>query len=655
MIIKSLHVSNFRSLRDAAIDCDPLTVLVGRNGSGKSAFLKALELFYSPSAHCDPEEYYAMDGIADVEVFITFTDLDDEELAQFAKYLEEGNLTVARVFSQIAPEKSGRYFGYSMQNPDFATVRTINTAGPAKAAYDVLRQTTYPELPAVRSRDAAVEALEQWESAHPGTLVRMRDDGQFFGFKEVARGYLGRNTRFIFIPAMRDAAQDAAEGKGSVITELMDLVVRSALSSREEFEAFKATVQERYDALIDPSKIAELTTLETRLTSTLRDYVPDAAVQLAWQKGNDISLPLPKASVRLLEDDYAATVDRTGHGLQRAFILTILQHLAIEQAERGTGEEGSPRPGPNLIFGVEEPELFQHPGRQRHFAEVLHSLTSREIPGVATRAQVIYCTHSPLFVGLDRFDQIRLLRKVQVEAARPKASEVVISKLDDVAHLLWEADGGDGDAFTAATLRPRLQAVMTPWVNEGFFADVAILVEGEDDRAAISAMARHLDLNLEAHGCALIPCGGKQNVATVTAILTSFGIPTYCLWDGDADLGETLGTCSECGRPRDKKSDPKDNRRLLRLMGRDVEDWPAYVGETSACFDANLETTLRTEIGANLFDTLLHQAQAAFGYTKRHHALKNPFVIQSVIRTAAQQGAQCPTLESIVSNIIAMR
>ena len=26
------------------------------------------------------------------------------------------------------------------------------------------------------------------------------------------------------------------------------------------------------------------------------------------------------------------------------------------------------------------------------------------------------------------------------------------------------------------TLRPRLQALMTPWMNEGFFADVVVLV-----------------------------------------------------------------------------------------------------------------------------------------------------------------------------------
>lgn len=46
MIIKALHVKNFRSIFDERIDCDNLTVLVGRNGTGKSSFLRAMEMFY---------------------------------------------------------------------------------------------------------------------------------------------------------------------------------------------------------------------------------------------------------------------------------------------------------------------------------------------------------------------------------------------------------------------------------------------------------------------------------------------------------------------------------------------------------------------------------------------------------------------------------
>ena len=50
MNIREIRVKNFRSLRDANLSCDRLTAIVGRNGTGKSSFLRALELFYDQTA-----------------------------------------------------------------------------------------------------------------------------------------------------------------------------------------------------------------------------------------------------------------------------------------------------------------------------------------------------------------------------------------------------------------------------------------------------------------------------------------------------------------------------------------------------------------------------------------------------------------------------
>ena len=42
--LKSIHIENFRSLRDVTLPLKPLTVLVGPNASGKSNALKALHV-----------------------------------------------------------------------------------------------------------------------------------------------------------------------------------------------------------------------------------------------------------------------------------------------------------------------------------------------------------------------------------------------------------------------------------------------------------------------------------------------------------------------------------------------------------------------------------------------------------------------------------
>ena len=69
---------------------------------------------------------------------------------------------------------------------------------------------------------------------------------------------------------------------------------------------------------------------------------------------------------------------------------------------------------------------------------------------------------------------------------------------------------------------------MTPWMNEGFFADVAVLVEGEDDRAAILGTAMSLDFDLDRNGIAVIPCMGKNNLDRPMLIFKNSRYP--CLY-----------------------------------------------------------------------------------------------------------------------------
>lgn len=538
-----------------------------------------------------------------------------------------------------------------LQNPDFADIRNAGGKTEIRSKYNEVRSgPRYSSLPAVRNADQVEEELKKWEAANAASCVRLRDDGQFFGFTEVGNGYLGRHTRFIHVPAVRDASDDATEGKGSCVTEIMDLVVRRTLANRKEFIKLKDDTQKQYRDIMDPSKLTELSDLQTQLSETLRYYAPEANVSMEWAKLADIDFPLPKAEVKLHEDGYKSSVQRTGHGLQRAFILTMLQHLVAAKGVETATEEGFapeeeiPEQGepqlPGLVLAIEEPELYQHPSRQRHMASVLLKLAQGTIPGVAKRTQVLYSTHSPLFVGLDRFEQIRLLRKTDHVAGKPRVTKAIKADLEAVAEEIWVAGGSQGSKYTADTLRPRLQAVMTPWVNEGFFADVAVLVEGEDDRAAILGVAGSLGHNFDSDGISVIPCIGKNNLDRPLVIFRRLGIPVYVIWDGDH--GET-------------EAKPDDNHRLLRLVGQSEEDWPCGVNDRHACFKTELETTLEEEIGKDLFDRLLADAQGQLGIPKKKDALKNPVVLQRIVEAASADGKTSATLKGIVEKIIALK
>jgi hypothetical protein len=633
-----------------------LTALVGANGTGKSSFLCALDLFYTANARYTEQDYYGRNAEDPIIVRVTFAELADQEKKLFGKYVINDELTVEKEMTWPHGRGSQKYFGASMRNPDFQPVRSTANATEMKERYGALQaQEKYASLPKWTKKADAPGVLEAWENAHPEACERGRDDGQFFGFKEVGQAHLERFTRFLFVPAVRDASEDAAEGRGTVFTDLMDLVVRGALAEREEIQQLRQETQERYGEIMDPANLVELEDLKRDLSNTLNTFVPDASVDLVWDTDQQIDIPLPKARISLIEDGYASAVGRAGHGLQRALVLTMLQHLALAQApsdatapeEIGGAAEDDTSPVfqgaettlPNLILGIEEPELYQHPNRQRRLSRVFDQQAQGRIKGVAQSTQVLYATHSPLFMDIERFHTVRLLRKHPPADGGPKRTVVFQATLDDIAAIIESANNKPPGTYSGDTLRPRLHTLMTPWVNEGFFAGVAVLVEGEDDRAAILGMARAKGYDLDALEISVIPCMGKNNLDRPTAIFRQLQIPVYVVWDGD--FGES-----------DAK--PEANHRLLRLMGAPVEDWPSQVSDTWACFERDLETTLRAELGETLFDQVVDECRREMSFAKKKHAIKCPAVIQRLIEQARTGGKISPTLEQIVDNIVVL-
>jgi putative ATP-dependent endonuclease of OLD family len=385
--------------------------------------------------------------------------------------------------------------------------------------------------------------------------------------------------------------------------------------------------------------------------------VPDASVDLEWITDQQIDIPMPRANMRLVEDGYPSLVGRAGHGLQRAFILTMLQHLAVAQApsspaatpQASDGESGdysSSAPSgpsirmPDLILGIEEPELYQHPNRQRHLSKILFQLAAGSVRGVAQNTQILYATHSPLFVDIERFDSVRLLRKHDPDDDRPKHTVVFQTDLDKIAEIIEAADGKPKGTYSAETLRPRLQTLMTPWMNEGFFAGVAVLVEGEDDRAAILGVAKSKGHDFDSMEISVIPCMGKNNLDRPITIFRELRIPVYAVWDGDEG---------------DNNAKPESNHRLLRLFSEPEKDWPEKIADQYACFKRDLETTLKSELGEELFDTILADCQSEMGFAQRKDALKCPSVIQHLIEEAGKHGKTSATLEEIVARIVSLR
>ena len=655
MYVKRLKIRNFRSIREASIDLDSHTAILGGNGTGKSSILRAIEKFYSKSSSVDPEDFFNRDLRNPIEIELTFSGLTEPEAEVFSGRVHRGEMSVARVFDASAGKSSGRYFGLSMQCPAFIGVRATPGAREKRGAYDTLRQLPqFSDLPGVSRADDIEQHLAAWEHAHPEQCELHRDDGQFFGFTNVGRGSLQKYTSFVFIPAIRDATSDAVDAKGAVVAQLMEIVVRSAIQRRRDIQEFQAEISTRYEQLVSPDNLPELGGLSDNLTSTLKKFYADSAVNLRWQAGSDFSLPLPAAEVLLDDDGFEGPVSLKGHGLQRAFILTLLQHLAGETLKMGEDEggreesatpnrstSGAERHRYSLILAIEEPELYQHPTKQRHFSSVLKRLSDGSLAGEASDTQVIFASHSSLFVSPDRFGEIRLARRKPISDGECKECVVLYSSLENVCRKLEGAFSEPPGSRNVEALKSRLH-VVGPELSEGFFAEVAVLVEGSSDRAALIAGAMLDDYDFEANGIAVLPVNGKTGIAAPAIMFQSLDIPTFLIWD-----------CDEGS----KDAHVEHNRALQIIAGvaeEDVEDFVGVVALRHACFKSKLEDLLKLEIGPDLFDQCVAEAQDKYGL-RRQDAIKSPAAMRHVLMTAAEQGRRSATLREIVAQIAALR
>lgn len=632
MKLAAVTVKNFRSIRDATIKLDDLTALVGPNGAGKSAFLKAVELFQDEKPRVEKEDYHGMNTGEDISIKMEFVELTKSERAAFPDCAPDGRLLAELAFTWESEQGKAKPAVYVLlpQDPDFDTIRN-GSAAEAKRHYAAIKDRY--NLPDCAGIDNIKDAIRKLEGEHVAELERGRDKGTSFKITGNTPSSLDTFVRFIVVPAVRDASDDASDAKNSAITRLTEHLA-GALKADPAFLQFRQDAQKNYEGVVNKFEAEQLEKLSRDVTARLETLVDGVRADLSWPD-KKLPIELPATRVKLGEGGDPLDVQRIGHGSQRAFIIALLQQIAAAQAAGGPSQQEGPRATPTYVLVIEEPEIYQHPSRQRRMARAFSRMTGE---AAAAPVQILYTTHSPHFVGMDRIENIRLVQKRKAGSGDTYETVVGSTRLSEVKKALGVDALADGPAIE------RLRTAMTPWLNEGFFAKLVVLVEGDNDYAAIVGAARSLGTELKDMNVAVIPCGGKYSMDKPLAVFRSIGIPTYMVWDADKAGGEDRGEkATYLAR--------NTNRKYLKMLGLPPKDWPSGVKKTYACFDDNLNTTVEKEVGVTLYDKLIKGAMVKFDISQRRRAEKKSAVMVEVLSEAKKKNRACKTLELLVRTI----
>lgn len=661
MKIETVRIENFRSIKSAAIPFNDLTVFVGSNGAGKSTVLRAISQFFEGPNHLQQEDYFQRDTTVPIEIEITFRDLSKAEQDTFGKHIFENKLIVTRRYTYSDEKSSGKYFGSTLRNPEFDEYRRAEAVANRNAAYKALRDSEkYASLAVVRAKDAMDAELETWERNNPSLCSRSVSEVQFLGYAGVAKGTVARHTKFVLIPAVRDASAEASDSK-SPIHRLLDVVVSEALEANDALRALRIDTDNKFRSILSNGAVPELSNLSTVLTDTMATYYPEASVELTWKQPGDLELPSLRPDVLLRDEGFTAHVGAMGHGLQRAFVMTLLQHLAIglprTRPPAAEGTESAPATeSPDvatLIVGIEEPELYQHPTRQRHFSNLLRQLTSTGLKHSNVAVQVVSATHSPSFVSIDYANEIRITRKEYANGTDVAHSAYCHVTNEEVDEKLRRADQETGvvEGFPAPLAVIPRGHHLSPELNEGFFAKGVVLCEGISDVAALLGQARLMSIDLTAADVAVLPCGGKSNIDRPLRIFSDLKIPTYSVWDSDSSSLEKLKKDQTDKNKSAVASALKLNRLLMTAITEKMEDWPRGVFSRGAAFEDTLEGTLEAEIGSDYYNSWYSKNIVSFGYSSPKDARKAPYVVEAFLKAAHNDGHKSATLSGIVKAI----
>jgi len=633
MKLESVRIQNFRAFKDETIEIDNYNCFVGPNGAGKSTVINALNVFFrqhkdskTDLSKLSADDFHHKNTSDPISITVTFRDLSDEAKEDLADYVRQGKLVVTSQaeYDEGTERAEVKQYGNRLGMAEFKVwFEAEKSKTPAKELKEIFGQLReqWPGIPAASSKADMAAALNEFEASNPDSCSLIPSEDQFYGIsKGVNR--LATHLQWVFVSASKDFSEEAEESKNSALGQLLSRAIRAKVNFSKKVTELKDGLRQSYQEMLDEEQ-GVLSNISDSLESKLKLWAnPSATAKVLWKNDAEKSIKIeePLAHIRIGEKGFESELARFGHGMQRSYLLTLLQELAALDDENS----------PTLVMAIEEPELYQHPPQARYLSEVLQKLSK-------DRSQIIVCSHSPHFIPGDDFHNVRLVREYGI----PARSAVSSLKYGELASELKKA--GE-KAVKENGMVAKLYPTLRPEISEMFFSKRLVLVEGVEDVAYITSyiqlMGRYDDFRRS--GYHIIPVGGKNELIKPLAIAKLLDIEVFVVCDADTDKTND----SEVGKHK------KDNAAILHLLGHDKgENWPDYDVKKNnlRMWKSNITKTVGPELGEQWKQ---HVDQAAAYYGNAGGLNKNPLAVSRALESAWEADLRSEALQDLVNEML---
>ncbi|TFH59650.1 ATP-dependent nuclease [Peribacillus frigoritolerans] len=321
--------------------------------------------------------------------------------------------------------------------------------------------------------------------------------------------FLSAFPEVIYIPAVKDASDDIKDK--SPYMKTLAALYKDVIHGLDEYKEAQEKTQLLQDK-INSHENEQIKFFEDEVQGFLKE------VTATKIKFNIEVNPLDEIVSTSLKPNFDFNgldthLAHQGNGVQRTFMLSILKGFKMYLKKYKGEEKGTNRP---LIIAIEEPELYLHPHLARVFKDTLYSLADEGF------FQVLATSHSPNFIDLAK--PHRTLAKLSLNDEK----NVILSQVNSDIYGLPVQD------------KEKFQALLrfNPNVNEIFFANNVILVEGDTEVIALKLIGEKLvqsgALASEIYNrTSVVNCAGKGTMYVILNVLNNFGIRYTCIHDFD--------------------------------------------------------------------------------------------------------------------------
>lgn len=489
MKIKKILIQNFRLLKEFEVDIeDELSLIIGKNNTGKTSILSVLDKFLGQS-----EKYkFTFDDFNIEFKHQIRTLIEDEEIVAeddydtigikmilIIQYSDQDNLAnISRVMMDLDPDNNviALGFEYILYFENYVKLRTDFTEFITK---ENRKKETNPEYTILTIYDFLQENQSSYftpskKSYKYNKEIKQVDTDDYIDLirEEISTKDI---INFKYISAKRDVTNKEID---KTLSSQTSKIYKSADGNDEQNNAIEDFKDKLSETDIDLSRIYK--TLFDAIITKVRNFggikINESEIEIISTLKHRELLDGNTTVVYKHDADNVLPEHYNGLGymnlISMIFEIEILVHDFRKEKEKKPADI-------NLLF-IEEPEAHTHPQMQYVFIKNIKQLLGEGITrddGESRTLQYIISSHSSCIVADSDFDDLKYLKKI--------TSNSVIAKNLKELKTQYEIE---------TTQYQFLKQYLTIDRAEIFFADKAILIEGDTERILIPTLMRSVDI-----------------------------------------------------------------------------------------------------------------------------------------------------------------